>query len=328
MAPAGGGPSSAAGGRAALSGRSARQLAAHPWAPAGRQPFREELPPTGRRPPLAAGRRRDLLCPRFSSGLAQPATSGRELPIRAGFAPDFAPREGSCREAWTETCHRPGPARRRQRHRQPKAPAAAGRLASTLLGRAGPAREVWPRTWPYGTALAPDFAPREGSWRELWTETCHRGVQRHRAGSGIVNQRRQQQAGRLASTLLGRVSPAREVWPQSCPYGTASLPRSRRRELPWRELWTETCHRGVQRQRVQPLRQRRPGREPTRYREASISRAAGLPSTYTVTVPAPTARQRPSGSRIKAVRSSTAAMRRCPVASWTVRCAFSGDQVS
>ena len=170
---------------------------------------------------------------------------------------------------------------------------------STLLAGVSRAREVWPRSCPYGPVLLPTSRHERVLAAKRGPKPAT-GPARPDGGSGIVNQRRQQQrdvsrprfsaglaqparsgrepghtgrlrsrlraargflprtvdgnvpprrsaapgrqrhrqpkapteAGRLASTLLGRVSPAREVWPQSCPYGTPSLPRSRRRELP------------------------------------------------------------------------------------------------
>ena len=232
MAPAGGGPSSAAGGRAALSGRSARQLATHPWAPAGGQPFREELPPTGRRAPLAAGRRWDLLCPRFSSGLAEPARSGREAAHTGRFCSRLRAARGFLPRSVDRNLPpaRPGPA----------AAAASSTKGASSSGTScvHASRQGWPSPRRLAVNLAirdgfaPDFAPRDGSCRELWTETCHRGVQRHRAGSGIVNQRRQQQRDVPRPRFsAGLAQPARSGR-KAARTGRLRSRGSRRRELP------------------------------------------------------------------------------------------------
>ncbi len=105
------------------------------------------------------------------------------------------------------------------------------------------------------------------------------------------------------------------------PAGPASPPASRRSTLP---AGVPPIQPAVQ----APVQVRRGPRRPERYLEPSASSPAGWPSTYTMTPPAPAVRQDPSGSRISAVASSTAAIRRWPVASLTVRWAFSFDQVS
>ena len=60
----------------------------------------------------------------------------------------------------------------------------------------------------------------------------------------------------------------------------------------------------------------------------SAARSAWWPSRHTLTDPTPAARQLPSGSRIRAVRSSTSASATPAGVSWRVRWSLSSDQVS
>ena len=125
------------------------------------------------------------MCPRFSAQLAQPTRPGREpahtgpvsLPTSRHRAVPAAKR-GPKRATETFSGTGQGPRQQRQQHRQPNA---AGRLASTLLGAVGPPTRPGREPAHTGRSL-PTSRATGGSCREAWTETCHGGVQRHRAG--------------------------------------------------------------------------------------------------------------------------------------------------